>query len=95
MVDVRLDNSKTLNHKVSHLDGVIGSVEFYADTVRSRAESVLSAHREEGKHSIGMYEEDTDRIVTLDGPAAMSVEVGHHHHKSGEWVEGINTLRSS
>lgn len=42
-----------------------------------RAEAKLARHRKTGAHSVGVETGDLDRYLYLEGPAAMSVELGH------------------
>lgn len=63
-----------------------------AHKILSKARARLERHRKSGAHRITQTKGRIDHFVNLVGPAAMSIEEGHHHARSGEWVEGLRIL---
>lgn len=55
----------------------------------------LARHRKLEEHRITQTKGQVDHYVNLVGPAAVSVELGHHNHWDGSWVEGIHVLRDA
>lgn len=82
------------NDRVAHLPGVHRTIASRVAATAARAESNLASHYETGKHSISSEMHDVDGYVTLEGPASLSVELGHHA-RDGSWVEGTRILRDA
>jgi len=79
MARVNMDSRKRVNHTVSHLPGVVGSVKAEAQSIGRKAEVRLAAHFYEGESSISVTYGDVDAFVNLDDPDnAMAIEFGHY-----------------
>lgn len=71
-------SQKRMNHTISHLPGVIGSVRDQAQGIGSKAERRLASHRYEGHSEITITYGETDSFVNLDDPDnAVAIEFGH------------------
>lgn len=93
MADVRLKPQKTINNILKGLQGVKMSTRTQAQGIGSRAESRLTAHRNEGESSISITYGVVDSFVNLEDPDnAMAIEFGHFHNYSGEYVQGLYIL---
>lgn len=62
--------------------------------IAARAQGNLSAVHDRGWHSISTSSGRVDRLINLDGPAALAVETGHVT-RSGRVVRGANVLRNA
>lgn len=85
---------KTANKRLVGLSGVRAKIEATTAATAARAEANLAAHYDEGDHSISWEMGDADGYVTMEGPAALSVELGHHGF-GGRYVEGTRILRDA
>lgn len=65
-----------LNAYIAHMPGVKGAVHAEGRQVESRADALFAAHNRPGRHEIVGETQDTDYVVSLEGPAALSVEYG-------------------
>lgn len=83
------DNLEKVIAHSDEVEGILGD-EAFAITVRARG--ILSAHRKTGQHRITQTKGGVDHYVNLEGSDALSVELGHHHNISGEWVDGIGVF---
>lgn len=90
-----LINAKRLNQIIA--GQAKPAVHEHALEIGARAEGILSAHHKTGEHQITVTDGKTDAKVNLEGPAALSVEVGHFAGYKGErkYVEGIHALRDA
>lgn len=65
------------------------------ERVASKARANLASRRDRNRHSIETEQGIVDYYVHLVGPGALSLELGHHNNRSGEWVEGARILRDA
>lgn len=89
-----------INSVVAHLAEVKAEVHAEALAIKGRAEANLARHHKTGSHHIAIEVEDTDRVVNLVGPAALSVEYGHIAFKGrrrlrAEPVPGTRIIRDA
>jgi hypothetical protein len=63
----------------------------FSGVIASAAQARLARHRKTGEHQITRTQGKVDHFVNLEGPASLSVEVGHIT-KSGKFVEGLHIL---
>lgn len=75
--------------------GVQGHLDSVVNRVAAKAKSNLSSRRKSGEHYISVDRGDIDRFVTMKGRGSLALEVGHHHNRSGEFVEGARILRGA
>lgn len=85
---------------IAHLKEVKAEVHLAALAVKGRAEANLGRHHKTGTHSIQMDKQDTDRVVNLVGPNAISVEYGHIAYRGkkrlrAEPVPGTRIIRDA
>lgn len=92
MATVSLINQHRMYKIVARHTDVQDELSRVARQREGEARSILARHRKTGEHSIGSEQHAVDRIVYMDGYAAMAVEEGHHA-PDGSWVEGIHALR--
>jgi hypothetical protein len=81
-----------LERVVAHTEDVEAGVGDATFLVTQIARERLSRHRHLGEHKITQTKGKVDHYVNLVGPAAVSVELGHHNHWDGSWVEGLHIL---
>lgn len=72
----------------NEVEGILGDHAFEI-LVRGRAN--LARHTKTGKHKITQTKGKVDHYVNLEGPAAVSVELGHFD-RHGNWVRGIGVF---
>lgn len=84
-----------LERVIAHSDEVEGLLGDAAYLILQRSRSRLAAHRRDGDHKVTQSKGRVDHFVNLEGPAALSVENGFHHAKTGEFVRGLNILKGS
>lgn len=84
-----LANLESVIARSDEVESILGDEAFQITT---RARTTLAAHRKTGKHRITQTKGKVDHYVNLEGPDALSVELGHHHARTGEWVEGIGVF---
>lgn len=93
MARVYLIGDRAMNHRISHLPGVIGAVRSQAQKIGAKAEAKLRAHTYEGHASISITYGDVDSFVNLDDEAALSIEFGHDlvyfGNETGKHVAGL------
>lgn len=80
---------------VAHLDGVVAAVKLERDAIARVAEALFAPHDHPGRHEITTHDDvdhRTDALVSLVGPAAMSVEYGHWTADHKRHVEGLHIL---
>lgn len=63
----------------------------HARVLASAAQARLARHHKTGTHGIVVRKGDVDHFINLEGPAALSVEVGHIA-PNGEFVEGLHIV---
>lgn len=85
---------------IAHLAEVKLEVHAEALAIKGRAEGNLARHHKTGTHSIQIERQDTDRIVNLVGPNAISVEYGHVAYRGktrlrAEPVPGTRIIRDA
>jgi len=76
--------------RLPELESQMGDIAFEKLTTPARAR--LVAHKKTGTHRITQTKGLVDHFVNLEGEAAISVELGHHNHRGGEFVPGIHVL---
>lgn len=92
---VRLIGDKAMNKVVAPLDNVQAAVESTGHAIGAKAEQRLAGHRDSGAHQIEVEKNldvkygSLDMEISLVGPAPLSVEFGHIHNFTGEYVEGL------
>lgn len=77
-----------LEREIAHSDEVEGILGDHAFEILTRARANLAAHTKTGKHKVTQTKGKVDHFVNLEGPAAVSVELGHFD-RNGNWVRGI------
>lgn len=83
------------NGVVAHLRGVKGAVGDAADPIEARARANLAAHFYTGAAEIERTRQDTDVLISLVDPAALSIEFGHTDRRTGRPVEGLYIITSA
>lgn len=75
----------------AHELGVRAAVTDEAIKIGTRATLRLAAHRDTGHAEIEVSKgtKGVDSFVSLVDDAAMSIEFGHRHNRSGEFVRGL------
>lgn len=86
---------RTANRRVANLAGVQRQMDSVTQSVEARAKANLNARRKTGEHSISTDRGEVDRFVIMKGRGSLALEVGHHHNRSGEFVEGAHILRNA
>jgi hypothetical protein len=84
--------------KMAHLPGVKAAVHAKGREIQSTAQSLLASHRHTGAARIDGETQDTDYVIYLVDPAALSIEFGRSGYttKRGGHVgpmEGLHVLR--
>ena len=85
----RRRSARAINYIFSHLDGLPDAVHHRGELIAVRAEVQLQAHRDSGHAQIEIRRYRVDTLVSLVDEAALSIEYGHFHNKTGRWVEGL------
>ena len=62
---------------VAHIPGVVAEVQQHGHGVHAKAEAAFAVHNRPGGHEVVGEKQDTDYLVSLEGPAPVSVEYGH------------------
>lgn len=65
-----------VNAYIAHMPGVKKAVRAKGREIQGRAEALFAAHNRPGGHEITGERRDTDYLVSLVGPAPLSVEFG-------------------
>lgn len=89
---IYLIGDKSMNTKVSHLDGVKTAVYQEALEIAARAEAKLATHRynkDTSEAKIEVDRGDVDTLVSLVDPGAKAIEFGHKHWRSKKPVRGL------
>lgn len=90
----RLMNAKRINRIVA--GNARDDVADVALGIGVRAEGNLARHRRAGTHRIEVTQGRVDSFVSLLGPGAASVELGHFTgYRNREWVPGLRILRDA
>lgn len=77
----------------AHLPGVRSAVAGVADSIGSVAEALFAPHNHPGRHEISVEHDKLDSLVTLSGPAALTVEFGRSPNKNGRGaMRGLHIL---
>lgn len=84
-----------MHHRLVRMAPVTSELRSSASEVRERAQANLAARRDTGEHRITANKGRIDWYINLEGPGALSLEVGHHNTWSGEFVEGTRILRNA
>jgi hypothetical protein len=89
---------KGMDAKIAHMAGVKAAVHAKGREIEARANVFLAPHRRTGQAHIEGDVEDTDYVVSLVDPAALSIEFGRGGYttKSGAQIgpaEGLHVLR--
>lgn len=90
-------SQKSLNRMIGKLEGVQLELELEAFKIYDKAVALMAEHRKTGEHDITMSKGRIDHYVNLEGPGALSLEVGHFDGYKGRrrFVEGIHVLLRS
>lgn len=91
----KIPSDKRVNKTVATHKDVGATTRRNARRIAGVASSKLSAHRKTGKHAIEVTQGKIDVHVSLVGPGAIGLELGHHDLRTGKWVEGIHVLRGN
>jgi len=80
--------------RVARQKGVKLAVRAQRDRIANEAKALFAAHDNPGGHRITVSSGKTDGFVNLEGPAPLSVELGHWQDTSEgpEFVEGLHVL---
>jgi hypothetical protein len=80
--------------KVAHFPEVKAAVRAERDKVAGVARGLFATHDMPGRHEITTQDDHLDALVSLEGPAPLSVEYGHWMNtKDGrKFVEGLHIL---
>jgi hypothetical protein len=81
----------SVNKLIAHMPEVILEVRKAADEVGLKAEALFASHDRPGGHHIEVTHEKVDSLISLVGPAPLSVEYGHTA-SNGTHVEGLHIL---
>jgi Family of unknown function (DUF5403) len=87
-------SQKSLNKMIARLDVVQLALEVERGKVYVKAQALFAEHHKTGEHEITMSDGKVDKYVNLEGPAALSIEVGHFNGYKGrrKYVEGLHVL---
>lgn len=79
---------------VAHMRGVKKAVREHRDEIARPARRLLREHRDDGSHRIRTLMEDTDGLVILEGPAALTLEFGRDEFTTddGRYVGPMDPL---
>lgn len=77
---------------VAHMAGVKAAVLLERDKLAAAAEGLFASHDHPGRHEITTEDGRTDALVSLEGPAPLSVEFGHWTPGHKRHVEGLHIL---
>lgn len=62
------------------------------DKLEGIARGLFASHDNPGRHEITTTDEKVDALLSLEGPAPLSVEFGHWTHDHKKHVEGLHIL---
>lgn len=77
MARVKMKPTKVVNYIVAHHDTTQHAIGTEQGVIQGRAVSRLEQHRDSGASRISTSEDAPDAYVTLEDPAAVSIEFGH------------------
>jgi hypothetical protein len=80
-----------VNRYIAHMPALVVEVRKAADEFALKAEGLFAAHDRPGGHSIEVTHDGIDSLISLVGPAPLSVEYGHAA-ADGSHVEGLHIL---
>jgi hypothetical protein len=75
---------RNVNRIVSHLDGVKDAVHTTGRRVQANAERNFEGHDRPGGHRVVGEKQDTDYLVSLEGPVPHIVEYGRAGYTRGD-----------
>ncbi|GAB3912689.1 DUF5403 family protein [Kibdelosporangium lantanae] len=82
-------SKRAINDIVAHLDGVVDAVHHRGTLIGALADTLLEMHRDTGHAEIDVTRHRVDTLVSLVDDAALSIEFGHFHNKTGRYVHGL------
>jgi hypothetical protein len=91
----KINIRKTMERTIAHSDEVDQALGDWAFMYTQRARALLAVHRKTGSHRITQTKGKVDHFVNLEGPDSISVELGHHNHRGGQFVQGLHILRNA
>lgn len=93
---VDLVGQKTMNHIVSHIEGVKRAVKHEAEDVLDLAEALHEEYHDSDdkwETRFSVTTGDTDSFANMDHPAVIPREFGWVHPRSGKIVPGKYTMQ--
>lgn len=94
MAKVEVMREDRLNKRISHMPGVKLRVRAQGEVIYAQASAKLAVHRQEYQARLTISTGQTDTVITLIDPAALSIEFGHFAGPRGQagrtWVPGLN-----
>lgn len=78
--------------KVAKLPEVHLEIVALRDRMAAIAEADFASHDHPGRHELTKQDERIDALLSLDGPAPMSVEFGHWSRGHKKYVEGLHII---
>lgn len=84
-----------LERTIAHSDEVERILGDHAFDKLLIARARLARHKHLGEHRVTQTHGGVDFYINLEGPAAVSVEEGHHNHWDGSWVEGLHIVKGA
>lgn len=69
---------RKVNTIVSHLEGVRQAVRTVGREGQARAEAAFASHDQPGGHRVVGESQDTDYVISLEGPVPHVIEYGRH-----------------
>ena len=93
---IKLGGRKKFNRRILGSREVQSPLDRITRDIEGPARAKLAKHRDaRSAHHVTAYREGFSRIVALVGPAAMSIQFGHHQKKTGKFVQGLHILPTS
>ena len=77
---------------VAHMPEVKAAVRLERDKLAARAAGLFASHDNPGGHHLTKENGSTDALVSLEGPAPLSVEFGHWTPDHKTHVAGLHIL---
>lgn len=71
-------NARKVNKILSHLEGVKQAVHVVGREGQARAEAAFASHDQPGGHRVVGETQDTDYVISLEGPVPHVIEYGRH-----------------
>ena len=75
---------------VAHMPEVVAAIHAERDKFAQIAEGIFASHDNPGGHKITTTDGTLDAFVNLEGPAPLSVELGHWTPGRTSFVEGLH-----